>query len=68
MKKEYKGKEARPEMVVEFESDRIDVDIPSEDATVKECWKILPLTPPVVCCSIIVYFHIVLISAHDLRC
>ena len=54
MKKEYKGKEAQldSELVVEFESDRITIDVPLEGTDVEGGWKILPLAPPVVCCQI----------------
>ena len=52
MRKEYKEKGAQPDfdMVVEFESDRINIDISLEDtATTGKGWQISPNAPPVVC-------------------
>ena len=49
MRREYKEKEAQQdsELVVEFESDRIAIDIPLEGIVVGG-WKITPLAAPVV--------------------
>ena len=51
MKREYKRKDAEldSEMVIEFESDHINIDIPLDDTSVEGGWKISPSTPPVVC-------------------
>ena len=36
------------ELPVEFEADRIELDIPMDGITIKGGWKIFPLMPPVV--------------------
>ena len=57
MDREYEEKDAEfdSEMLVQFESDRIDIDIPSEGIVVEGGWKIIPLYPPVVCLIITVF-------------
>ena len=39
---------AGPDLVVEFESHEIELDIPREGITLDEGWKITPLIAPVV--------------------
>ena len=36
------------ELIVEFERDRITLDVPMEGISIPNGWKILPITPPVV--------------------
>ena len=52
VKKEYspqRGAHEGPEYRIEFESDRITLDIPIEGIVLPEGWKIIPLITPVVC-------------------
>jgi hypothetical protein len=37
-----------PEQLIQFEAAEIKLDIPKDGTTLKEGWKILPLTAPVV--------------------
>jgi hypothetical protein len=37
-----------PEQLIQFEAEEIKLDIPQDGTTLKEGWKILPLTAPVV--------------------
>ena len=39
---------ADPELKVDFESDRITLDIPLKGTDILSGWKIIPLTPPLV--------------------
>ena len=50
VKRVYKKKRAQPgpEQVVEFESDRISLDIPIAGTGDHSGWEIIPLTRPVV--------------------
>lgn len=49
-KEEYKEKDLEPdiELIIEFESDRITLDIPLEGISLDGGWNIRPLTQPVV--------------------
>lgn len=49
MEYEKKDAELDSEMIVQFESDHRYIEIELVDTVVKGGWKILPVTPPVVC-------------------
>ena len=72
MKREYERKDAEldSEMVIEFESDEIKVDVPLDDTSVKGGWKIAPNTPPIVChqyyCMMMVLCIIILLLSYTM--
>ena len=51
VEKNYRQKEraiSGPDQLIDFEADRIRLDIPEEGAILKEGWKLTPLFTPVV--------------------
>ena len=54
----YAAAKRGPHFPVKFEEDEISLDIPDHVTVVEEGWKITPLTPPLVCRFMHVYYYI----------